>query len=409
MTVAGRIARVTLTSMALSLTGPALPVLAQSAGEAAQPDPRAEAPVVTLATAEQHEIQARVPVSGSLVARQQVQVHANVTGYEITGLAAEVGDRVKAGDLLAQLSDETLSAQVAQAEAEYQRAEAGVRQANSQIASAEATATEASSALERTRSLRRSGNASQAVLDQAVATAASARAASASASDGLGVATAALAQADATRRIARLNLGYARITAPVEGVVVARTAERGAISGTGGEPLFTIIAGGEIELAADVIETSLAQLQPGDAAELQIAGLGKLAGRLRLAPASVDPVTRLGLARVALDPDPRLRLGLFASGWIVTDRREALTVPLTAILADDAGERVQVVRDGVIETRPIRAGLIFQDRREILDGLRAGEQVVARAGAFFRSGDHVRPAPAPATGATNEASNEAGQ
>ena len=207
------------------------------------------------------------------------------------------------------------------------------------------------------------------------------------------MARAALAQADAARRIARLNLGHARITAPVDGVVVARTAELGAISGTGGDALFTLIAAGEIELAADVIETALAQLTPGDAALIDVAGLGPVAGRLRLAPASVDPVTRLGTARVALDPDPRLRLGLFASGWIVTDRREALTVPLSAILADEQGERVQVVKDGVIETRPVKAGLIWQGRREILEGLREGEQVVARAGAFFRSGDRVRAAP----------------
>lgn len=379
--------------LGLVLALPALPAMAQTAGAAAQPEPSAEAPLVTLAKAERGPVQARVPVSGSLVARQAVQVHANVAGYEITQIAAEVGDSVKAGAVLAQLSDETLEAQLAQAEAEYQRAEAGIRQAESQIASAEATATEAASALERTRSLRRSGNASQAVLDQAVATEASARAAAASASDGLGVARAALAQADAARRIARLNLGHARITAPVDGVVVARTAELGAISGTGGDALFTLIAAGEIELAADVIETALAQLTPGDAALIDVAGLGPVAGRLRLAPASVDPVTRLGTARVALDPDPRLRLGLFASGWIVTDRREALTVPLSAILADEQGERVQVVKDGVIETRPVKAGLIWQDRREIIEGLREGEQVVARAGAFFRSGDRVRAAP----------------
>lgn len=390
MTAICRISRHALLSLALLLPGTAP---AQTAGEAAQPQPQAEAPVVTLATAERGSVLARVPVSGSLVARQAVQVHANVAGYEITRLEAEVGDTVKAGDLLAQLSDDTLSAQLAQAEAEHQRAEAGIRQAESQITSAEATATEAASALERTRSLRRSGNASQAVLDQAVATEASARAGLASASDGLGVARAALAQADASRRIARLNLGYARIAAPVDGVVVARTAELGAISGTGGEPLFTIIAAGEIELAADVIETALAQLKPGDAAEIDVAGVGPVAGRLRLAPASVDPVTRLGSARVALDADPRLRLGLFASGWIVTDRREALTVPLSAILSDDAGTRVQVVKDGVIETRPVKPGLIWQDRREILDGLAAGERVVARAGAFFQSGDRVRAAP----------------
>ncbi|WP_323717220.1 efflux RND transporter periplasmic adaptor subunit [Paracoccus aminovorans] len=390
MTAVRRISFAALLGLAFALP---VSAMAQTAGEAAQAAPPVEAPLVTLAKAERRRIEARVPVSGSLVARQAVQVHANVAGYEIISVAAEIGDRVEAGDLLAELSQDTLSAQLAQAEAEYQRAEAGVRQAESQIASAEATLTEAASALERTRSLRRSGNASQAVLDQAVASEASARAAAASASDGLGVARAALAQADASRRIAQLNLGYARIAAPVDGVVVARTAERGAISGTGGDPLFTIIAAGEIELAADVIETALAQLKPGDPAELQVAGVGAVAGRLRLAPAAVDPVTRLGTARVALDPDPRLRLGLFASGWIVTETREALTVPLSAILADDKGERVQVVKEGRIETRPVRAGLIWQDRREIVEGLSAGEQVVAKAGAFFRSGDRVRTAP----------------
>ncbi|MCJ1902232.1 MULTISPECIES: efflux RND transporter periplasmic adaptor subunit [Paracoccus] len=389
MTATCRITGIAMLALALSL-GPAAPVMAETAGAVEQ----SELPVVTLATAQQDWIEARVPVSGSLVARQEVQVHALVSGHEITSIEAEVGDRVEAGQVLARLSEDVLSAQLAQAEAEYQRAEAGVSQAESQIASTQASLTQAVSALERTRSLRQSGNASQAVLDQAVATEASARAAAASASDGLGVARAAVAQADAARRIARLNLDHARITAPVGGLVVARTARLGAIpGGGGGEPLFTLIAGGEVELEADVIETALSQLKPGDAAEIEVAGLGRVEGKLRLAPAAVDPVTRLGPARIALDPDPRLRTGLFASGWIITDRRQAVTVPASAVLADASGERVQVVRDGRIETREVRSGLIWQGRREILEGVASGETVVARAGAFFRSGDQVRAAP----------------
>ncbi|WP_223191481.1 efflux RND transporter periplasmic adaptor subunit [Paracoccus thiocyanatus] len=372
--------------LALSLSGMA-PALAETAQGAAP----AERPVVTLAQAERGWIEARVPVSGSLVARQEVQVHALVSGHEITGIEAEVGDSVTAGQVLARLSEDVLSAELAQAEAEYQRAEAGISQAESQIASADASLTQAVAVLERTRSLRQSGNASQAVLDQAIATEASARAALASASDGLGVARAALAQAHAARRIARLNLDHARITAPVAGVVVARSARLGAIPG--GEPLFTLIAAGEVELEADVIETALSQLQPGDAAEIEVAGLGRVQGRLRLSPAAVDPVTRLGQARIALDPVPGLRPGLFASGWVITDRRQAVTVPASAVLADASGERVQVVKDGRIDTREVRAGQIWQGRREILEGVEAGEAVVARAGAFFRSGDQVQAAP----------------
>ena len=376
--------------LALMLAAPPGPVRAQEADAAVL---RQEAPVVSLAPVARSIIEARVPVTGSLVARDPVQVHANVAGYEIRELRAEVGDRVKAGDVLARLDDAALSAQLAQADAEHARATAAERQAESQIASAEAALTEAAAILQRTRSLRESGSASQAVLDQAIATEASAAAALASAREGLGVARAAVAQARAAQRIAALNLGHARITAPVDGIVVARNAEIGALSGSAGEPMFQLVARGEIELAADVIETALGQVKPGDPAEIRVSGLGDVAGRVRLVPARVDPATRLGQARIALDPAPGLRLGLFASGWIVTDRREALTVPLSAVLADERGERVQVVRNGVVETRPVRAGLVWQDRREILEGLEAGEQVIARAGAFFRTGDPVRAAP----------------
>ncbi|MTH78711.1 efflux RND transporter periplasmic adaptor subunit [Paracoccus aestuariivivens] len=349
-----------------------------------------EVAVVTTAKAEQIPVEARVPVTGSLVAREPVQIHANVTGYEIREIRADVGESVKAGDVLVVLDDEALVAQLAQAEAEYQRAEASVSQARSQIASAAATLTQAASQLERTRRLRQSGSAAQSVLDEVIATEASARAAAASASDGLGVANAQLAQADAARKIARLNLRHARITAPVDGVIVTRKAEIGALAGTDGEPMFTMIARGEIELAADVIETALAQIRTGDMVEVQLSGMGTINGKVRLIPAAIDPVTRLGQARISLDADPRLRIGLFASGWVITDRRDAVTVPASAVLADDEGERVQIVKDGVVETRPVKAGLTWQGQREVLEGLQPGEEVIARAGAFFRTGDEVR-------------------
>ena len=388
MTASSRIARAVLTAATLMLGGTA-PALAETAGAIE----RSQLPVVTLATAESTPIKARVPVSGSLVARQRVQIHANVSGYEIQGILADVGDQVNKGDVLAVLSDDALTVQYEQATAEYRRAEAAVRQAESQIDSAVATLTEAASALDRTQSLRRSGNASQAVLDQAIAAEASAQAASALASSGLIVARATLAQAEAARRLARLNLDYARIKAPVDGVVIERTAELGAIANTGGDPLFTMVGGGEIELAADVIETALGQLKAGDSAEIEVAGIGTVMGEVRLVPAAVDPLTRLGLTRISLASDARLRVGLFASGWITTDQRDAITVPTAAVLADGASTRVQVVTDGRVETREVRAGLTWQGRREIIEGLAPGEQVIARAGAFFNSGDQVRTAP----------------
>lgn len=319
-------------------------------------------PTVTVATAENARMQAQVPVTGSLVARQEVQVYPLVSGYEIVEVLAETGDSVEKDQVLARLSTATLEAQLAQAAAEHLRAEAGLKQAGT--------------TLERAQRLRNSNSGSQATLDDAIAAEVNARAG--------------VAQAEAALRIARLDLERAEITAPVAGLITAKNATLGALSGSAAEPLFTMIAEGKIELSAQVIETALQQVSVGDPVKVNVAGLGEVDGKVRLIPASVDPVTRLGIMRISLDDVAGLRTGLFASANIITAKREAVTVPATAVLANDEGEHVQVVKDGVIEARPVQTGLLWDGRREIIEGITAGETVIARAGAFFRDGDNVR-------------------
>ncbi|MFV0294058.1 MAG: efflux RND transporter periplasmic adaptor subunit [Paracoccus sp. (in: a-proteobacteria)] len=350
------------------------------------------AQAVSVVAASMMPIEVRIPVSGSLVARQEALVYPRVSGFEVTEILAEVGDDVMRGQVLARLSDETLKAQLAQAQAEAQRASAAVGQAQSQIDSAEATLAHTVSALDRARQLQRGGSATQAALDQAVADEAATRATLASARDGLAVAHAARATADAAADIARLNLERIDIVAPVDGVVTARSAQIGALGGTGGEPMFTIVSQGEVEWQADVVETALGQLNVDDPAIVAVAGMGEISGRVRLLPASVDPATRLGTLRIVLDSDKPLTTGLFASGWVIADRHEGVGVPLTAILSGPDGDVVQVVdAGGVIETRKVLAGAIWQGQREILSGVTEGETVISRAGAFFRDGDQISP------------------
>lgn len=365
------------------------PLLAMGGAPPEAPPAPAAVPTVTVDAAAVTEVQRRVPLSGTLVARAEVQVYPQVEGLEIVSLGAEAGDRVEKGQELARLSDATVRAQLAQAEAELQRAVAGVSQAESQISSAEAALTQAVTTLDRAQSLRRSGSGTQATLDQAVAAEAAARAAALNALEGLAVARAAEAQARAAREIAQLNVDRTRIVSPVEGRVASRSAQLGSIASAASGPMFTLIADGSIEFQGEVIETDLPELRPGQPAELQVAGVGPVVGRVRQLPAAVDATTRLGLVRVELDPDGRLLTGLFASGDIITDRHDAVTVPASAVLADGSGSRVQVVAGGVVETRAVDAGLLWQDRREIRDGLAAGETVIARAGAFFTTGDRV--------------------
>ena len=358
-----------------------------------------KAPTVTVETAEITQVVNRVAVSGTLVPRSEILIYPQVSGYDIQSIAVDVGDTVRAGDVLAELNSATLGAQLAQATAEYVGSEAAVRQASSQIISAQASFLQAEAALERSKQLQQQGTVSTSALDEAIAAEQTARSAVAIATDGQAVAQAQLQQAAAVRDVAQLTLDQATIKAPADGLISARNGQVGAIAAPGGEPIFKMISGGIIEIAVEVIETELGQVEVGDQVTLNIAGIGAAEGVVRLIAPTVDPATRLGIVRIETAANLRLRTGLFASGWIVTDMHDAVTVPATAVLAQDDGTFVLVVAEGVIEKRTVTAGLIWEDRREILTGLRAGEVVVARAGAFFADGDLITPvAPAQATG-----------
>ena len=350
-------------------------------------------PSVTVATATVTEVVNRIPISGTLEPYREVLVYPQVTGYPIEELMVDIGAKVAKGDTLAQLNTDTLKAQLSQANAEFVRAQAGVRQAQSQIASTKASAAQARSVLERTQQLDRSGNVTQAALDQAVANSQTADAAAASAEDGLEVAKAQVLQAQAQLDIAQLNLDHATIKAPTAGIISARNAQVGAIATSGADPLFRMIQDGVIEVKADVVETALAQIGIGDPAQVDIPGAGTVQGTVRLVAPTVDATNRLGDVRVSLEGSNALRTGIFAGGWIITDRHEGLTVPTTAILTDAKGDYLLEVKDNTLIRRDITAGLIWNDVREVISGLDDGAVVVARASAFFSDGDKVNPIP----------------
>lgn len=358
---------------------------------AAENDVDARAPRVTVAVAEINEMVLQTPVTGSLVANEDVFVNTQLNGLMIDEILVEVGDTVRVNEELLLLDDRIQVAQLTQANAELFRAEASKRQANNQVASATANLAQADSVLERAQTLKDSGNISQAKFDLLVATQAAARSRLDSALDGISVATAQIQVAEAQRELAILKLSQTRIRAKVSGVISARSATVGAIAVAGGDPLFVIIRDGLIEVEVEVTETALGDLSIGNEIIFDVAGLGETLGQVRLISPVADPRTRLGKVRASLKPRSGLRAGLFASGWIIIDRYPALTVPVSAVLSDANGEFVQLVVEGKIEQRTVTAGQLWQGRREILTGLSAGEIVLARAGAFFRDGDHVTP------------------
>jgi len=181
------------------------------------------------------------------------------------------------------------------------------------------------------------------------------------------------------------------VAIPAAGVVLRRNARLGGIaSAASPEPLFRIARNGEIEVEAEIPEVRLTKVAAGQPARVQAPGVGEVTGKVRFVAPEIDRQTRLGRARISVGTDDRIRFGSTVTGAIETGRSCNVAVPVSALIGRGDETVVQVVRDGRIETRPVRLGLLEGGRAEIREGLAEGETVVARAGSFLRDGDQVR-------------------
>jgi RND family efflux transporter MFP subunit len=210
----------------------------------------------------------------------------------------------------------------------------------------------------------------------------------------LGLAEADRKSRDAERQELMVRIDRTEVKAPVAGIVSRRSARLGASASTSGEPLFRIIEDGAIDLEADVPEQTLARLAVGMPAELKLPGVeSAVSGRVRLVNQEVDKASRTGKVRIALGDVSHAHIGAFASGSVELARRDGVGVPATALERDGDAARLDVVREGKVEVRQVKAGVADGGWVEIQAGITEGESVVQRAAAFLRAGDRVRPTP----------------
>lgn len=390
------------------LVAPALLALGLSAAsardEAAAALKPLPAPAVSVVEATRRETVETVTVTGTLVPRDEILVTPEIDGYRVTEVLVEEGARVTKGQVLARLARDLIDRQIAQQDAVVAKAEAAVPQSQSSIEQAEAAATEARLSLDRAKTLISTGNTTAVVMETRTSALRQAEGRLAFARNGLAMARADLAQARAVRDELSLRLARTEIRAPVDGIVSRRTARVGLAASAASEPLFRLIARGEIELEGEIVETKLPLLREGAPAWIDLGESGRVAGRVRAVYPEVDKATRLGKVRVRLDPDPRLRIGTFARGGVELGRSRGVSVPQASVLYGGGRRSVLVVAGDRVEDRTVRTGIADEDTIEIRAGLNEGERVVARAGSFLRDGDRVRPVletppPAPAVAA----------
>lgn len=371
----------------LLIATPLSAVQAQDAKtEAAAP----KAPAVTVIVAQKREIIEKLPVSGSVRPRQEVAVGADVSGLLVTELNADIGDTVKQGDVLARLDTAALMTQSAQFAAQDAQNAASRAQTEAQIVDAEIGVRQAQEQFDRAQKLAKSGVTAAASLDTARNALDSARAKLNTSTQGLAAVEAQAKLIAAQKSELDLRIQKADVKAPADGLVLARNAQLGAVVSGSGGPLFRLAWTGKFEVIADVPEITLSRVKVGAPTSFTVTGFDTpLQGVVRLIGPEINSATRLGQVYLTLPETAAIKPGAFARGEIELVRRVAVSVPSSALLFRDQEAYLQVVKDGVVESRTVKSGARAGGFVEILEGLAEGENVVERAGTFIADGDRV--------------------
>jgi len=203
-------------------------------------------------------------------------------------------------------------------------------------------------------------------------------------------------QAKADVSNARVYVSYARLTSPINGIVVSKQTDVGYLA-TPGAPLLTIENSSRYQLEVSVEESRLGTIHLHDQAELQIEALGntQLSGSVEEIVPAADPTSRSYIVKVGLPnvADAPLRSGVYGKARFISGQRQALAIPKTAISQRGQLTGVFVVdQSGLARLRLIKTGKEFGERVEVLSGLNTGEQVVMEGPATIQDGTRVREA-----------------
>ncbi|MDQ0134691.1 RND family efflux transporter MFP subunit [Neorhizobium galegae] len=364
----------------------------------------AQRPVTTI-VAKRGVLTERIEVVGSLAAREEIEVYPAVLGKEVRQILVEAGQHVERGQALAFLDTTEALMLLDKNAVSLLRANAAVAVESSKIEVAMVTEAEARKKMERSRSLQPKGAIADNVLDEDLNAYARAVAELRLARQSLELANADQQLIVSERREIELTVQRSTLRAPGSGRILSRNARVGAMTSSSAGPLFVIADDDDIEFVAQVTETSFVRLREGMSAEITLPGRDQaIAGTVRLNAAQLDPRTRSGTVRIELADKARLVPGVFARGSVSIEDRQNVLLPGTAVKSTAAGHNVYVVSDGLVDIRPVRIGSQQSGFVEIVDGIREGEEVVLKSGAFLKAQERVRPVLAMTPGTRADAS-----
>ena len=332
--------------------------------QAASPLPAAKPALTVTAT---HPRRIALPIelhaNGFIAAYEEAIIGNEIGGLKLTRLHANVGDRVRAGQVLASFSSEAVEVDLAQARAALDEARANAKAAADNA--------------QRARNVQRGGALSEQQLADYLTSAMTAEAR--------------LHSAEAALATQQLRLKYAVLKAPDDGIISSRTATVGAVPAMGTE-LFRMVRKGRLEWRAEVTATELGKIIRDTKVTLTAANGNTVTGTVRALAPTLD--TRTGNALVYVDLPQNsagITAGMYASGRFNLGHSDGLIIPQPAVQVRDGFSYVfRLAPDGHVSKTPVQPARRQGDQVELLSGATPDDLLVVNGAGFLNDGDLVR-------------------
>jgi RND family efflux transporter MFP subunit len=353
--------------------------------------PKTAVPVaVKTEVARSGSIDWKVEFSGVLVPNRTVNIYSKIAG-QIKAVAADVGGRVRHGQLLVQIDAKELEAQLQVAEAARAGMADQAEQAKAGIETAQLNLDMAQRAYERTKTLFDTQVVTQSQLDDARDRLQLAQAALESANRQYRtVSGSGLAQAEAQENYIRVQLSNSTITSPIDGIVTNRNVNPGEIAPLSA-PLMAIADTSTLKLQGNVPQEAVVRLAAGDKVTVSVDGIpgqGYAGTITQVGPIGAATGQYFPVA-VSLKNDGRLLAGMTAKASLSLTSSEGVIVPLAALFAQDGQEFLYVVADGKARKRAVSLGAQSGPEAQVLSGVTAGEEVAVSNVGLLSDGAEV--------------------
>jgi RND family efflux transporter MFP subunit len=332
---------------------------------------------------------------GNIQAVTEAPVLARASGY-IKKRSADIGDRVTAGQVLAEIEAPELDQQILQAKAAVQQADAAVQQADASLQQARSNENLAHVTFDRFNKLADKGVISKQDNDtyrlqwaaqqsnvQALEKAVNAAKSNSSALEA---------------NVARLTdlLGYLTVRAPFAGVITLRNVDTGVLVTEGSTLLYRIAQTDRLRTYLNLPQAYADSIHTGQKATLIVPDLSgrKFTGTVTRTSNSLDPATRTLLTEVqVVNSGALLMPGMYTQVDLAVPRKDPpLVIPGDTLIVRSNGPQVALVgADGAIHFQLVQLGRDFGDRLEVLSGLNEGDNLVINPSDTIREGGKVKP------------------